>query len=612
MTSGYMGKWLEVDLTSGTSEIKDLDMDLMKKFLGGRGLGVKILFDRLKPKMDPLSEENLLIFATGPLTGGKCRLSPGRHVVCTKSPLTGTVLDTHSGGAWGPFLKKAGFDYIVISGKAKKPTYLWVHDGECEFKDASKIWGKMDVFEAEDAIKKETNKNAKVAQCGPAGERKALIAAIMNDKYRAAGRGGAGAVMGSKNLKAIAVFGDAKVEYSDPKGFDAANNEVYDVMQGADIPKVGGGLNTYGTAVLVNVINDHGILPTRNFQTGVFEGAKKISGETLAETRLERATACWGCPIACGRWSRIESGPQKGTQGEGPEYETLWSLGATCGVDNLDMVSTANWFCNRYGLDTISAGSTVAFAMECYEKDLISKEDTGGIDLKFGNAEAMVQVIELMGKGEGIGATLQNGSWAAAKKFGKGSEKFSMTVKGMEMPAYDPRGAKGHGLAYATSNRGGCHVRAYMISPEILGVPEQLDRFSGAEDTKKIDMLKTFQDLTSVVDSITVCLFVTFGIGAPEFVKLLKPCTGWDWTVDNLLEIGDRIWTLERAFNAREGFGRKDDTLPERLLASPMPEGPAKGHVVPIEPMLDVYYRIRGLDGEGHPTKEKMEELALA
>ncbi|UCD73345.1 MAG: aldehyde ferredoxin oxidoreductase family protein, partial [Candidatus Bathyarchaeota archaeon] len=563
MASGYIGKWLEVDLNSETAAPRDLDMNLAKMFLGGRGFGTKILYDKLKPKIDPLSVDNILIFATGPLTGGSCLLSPGRHVVCTKSPLTGTILDTHSGGHWGPFLKKAGFDYIQITGKAKKTTYLWVHDGNCEFKDASGIWGKMDVFDAEDVIKKETDKGAKVAQCGPPGERKALLAAVMNDKYRAAGRGGAGAVMGSKNLKAIAVFGDGEVMYSDSDGFKAANKEVYDVMQESDIPKVGGSLNTYGTAVLVNVINEHGILPTRNFQTGVFEGANKISGETLAETRLERRTACWGCPIVCGRWSRIESGPQKGTEGEGPEYETLWSLGATCGVDDLDMVSTANWLCNKYGLDTISAGGTVAFAMECYERKLISKEDTGGIDLKFGDGKAMTQIIELMGKGEGIGAILQDGSWAAAKKIGKGSEKFSMTVKGMEIPAYDPRGAKGHGLAYATSNRGACHLRAYMISPEIIGLPEQLDRFSGAEDTKKIDMLKTFQDLISVVDSAVVCQFVTFGIGAPELVKLLKSCTGWDWTVESLQEMGDRIWTLERAFNAREGFGRKDDTLPD-------------------------------------------------
>ncbi len=612
MPSGYMGKWLEVDLTGKTAEARDLDLAFAKKFLGGRGFGVKILYDRLQPKINPLTPANVLLFATGPLTGGRCLLSPGRYVVCTKSPLTGTILDANSGGGWGPFLKKAGFDYIVITGKAKNPTYLWVHEGGCEFKDASHIWGNMDVFEAEDTIKKETNEKARIAQCGPPGERLALLACVMNDYYRTAGRGGAGAVMGSKNLKAVAVFGDAEVSYSDPKEFRAANKEAYEVMQKSDTTKKGGGLNTYGTAVLVNVINDNGIFPTKNWQTGVFEGAKKISGETIAETRLKKVTACWQCPIACGRWTRIERGPYKGIEGEGPEYETIWSLGATVGVDDLDMITTAHWLCNKYGLDGISTGSTVAFAMECYERGLILKEDTGGIDLKFGNADALVEVIELIGKGEGIGAILQDGSKAAAEKIGKGSEKFSMSVKGLEMPAYDPRGAKGHGLAYATSNRGGCHVRAYMIAPEILGLPEQLDRFSGPEDVKKIEMLKTFQDLNSVVDSAVVCLFVTFGIGAPEFVRLLKPCTGWDWTEESFLELGDRTWTLERAFNAREGFGRKDDTLPDRLLTAPMPEGPAKGHVVPIEPMLDAYYRIRGLDDQGHPTLAKMKEIGLA
>lgn len=612
MSHGYMGKWLEVDLTRKRAEVRSLDTGFAKKFLGGRGFGVKILYDRLKPKTNPFSPANVLVFATGPLTGGKCRISPGRYVVCTKSPLTGTILDSNSGGNWGPTLKMAGFDYIVITGKAGVPTYLWVHNRECEFRDATHIWGNMDIYEGEDAIKKETNEKAKVTQCGPTGERLALLSCIMNDKYRAAGRGGAGAVMGSKNLKAIAVFGDAEVPYSNLEAFNTANKEAFNLMQKSDLTKKGGSLYTYGTASLVNVINEHGIFPTRNWQTGVFETAEKISGETLAETRLIRRTACWGCPVACGRWTRIEKGPYKGTEGEGPEYETIWSTGASCGVDDLDMITTAHWLCNRYGLDGISAGSTVAFAMECYERGLITKKDTGGIDLKFGNAEAMVKVIELMGKGEGIGAILQDGSRAAAQKIGKGAEKFSMSVKGLEMPAYDPRGAKGHGLAYATSNRGGCHVRAYMISPEILGLPEKLDRFSGAEDVKKIQMLKTFQDFNAVVDSVGVCLFVTFGIGAPEFVRLLKPCTGWDWTVESILELGDRIWTLERAFNAREGFGRKDDTLPDRLLVAPMPDGPAEGHVVPIEPMLDVYYKIRGLDDEGHPTWDKMKETGLA
>jgi len=610
MPRGYMGKWLEVNLTKETAEPRDLDMTFAKTFLGGRGFGVKILYDRLKPHTNPFSPENLLIFATGPLTGTTATC-PGRYTVSTKSPLTGTVLDTGSGGTWGPFLKRAGFDYIVVTGKAKAATYLWVHDQTCDFRDATKIWGSLDVFEADDAIKKDTRKRAVVAQCGPAGEHLSLLAAVMNDKYRAAGRGGAGAVMGSKNLKAIAVYGTMKVPLAHPRRFKKATKDAVNTMQESDVSKADGALHTYGTAVLVNVINEHGIFPTRNFQTGVFEGADKISGETLKDTRLVRNTYCWGCQIGCGRWSRIDSGPYKGIEGEGPEYETLWSLGAACGVDDLDAVSSANLLCNMYGLDTISAGSTVAFAMECYERGLITQEDTGGIDLKFGSTDALLKTLELMGKGEGIGVILADGSRAAAKKIGLGSEKFSMAVKGMEMPAYDPRGAKGHGLAYATSNRGGCHVRAYMIAPEIMGVPEELDRFTGHEDTKKIEMLKTFQDLTSAVDSSVVCLFVTFGIGAPEFAQMLTPCTGWAWTADDVLEVGDRVWTLERAFNAREGFGRKDDTLPWRLLAGPMPEGPAKGHVVPIEPMLTKYYELRGLDSEGHPTPEKMQALGL-
>jgi aldehyde:ferredoxin oxidoreductase len=610
MPRGYMGKWLDVDLTEKKAEVKELDLQFARKFLGGRGFGAKILYDGLKPKTNPFSPENLLIFATGPLTGTTATC-PGRYCVSTKSPLTGTILDAQSGGSWGPFLKRAGFDYLVVTGRGKAATYLWVHDDACEFKDATDIWGGMDVFEADDAIKEDTDAKAVVAQCGPAGERLALLSAIMNDKYRAAGRGGAGAIMGSKNLKAIAVYGEATVSPAKPTLFRRATKEALETMQDSEISKADGSLHKYGTAVLVKVINDHGILPTRNFQTGVFAGANKISGETLRDTRLVRNTYCWGCQIGCGRWTRIESGPYTGVEGEGPEYETLWSLGADCGVDDIDVVSSANLLCNRYGLDTISTGSTVAFAMECYERGLITKEDTGGIELTFGSGDALLKTVELMGQGKGIGTILADGSRAAAEKIGKGSAKFSMAVKGMEMPAYDPRGAKGHGLAYATSNRGACHCRAYMIAPEILGVPEELDRFTGHEDTKKIEMLKTFQDLTGGVDSSVVCQFVTFGIGAPEFAKMLTPCTGWTWTAESFLEVGDRVWTLERAFNAREGFGRKDDTLPWRLLAGPMPEGPAKGHVVPIEPMLTKYYELRGLDSEGHPTADKMKELGL-
>jgi len=609
MPRGFMGKWLEVDLTKETAEVKDTDLDLGRRFLGGRGLGVKILYDRLRPKTNPLSPANIIIFATGPLTGTRTVCS-GRYSISTKSPLTGTVLDSNSGGKWGPYLKMAGFDYVVVTGRARRATYLWIHDGKCEFRDATGIWG-LDVFECDEAIRAETDDDASVAQCGPAGERLALLAAVMNDKYRAAGRGGAGAVMGSKNLKAIAVHGEMEVPVYDHEALEATFKEVYNVMQQADIPKAGGSLNTYGTAVLINVINEHGILPTRNYQTGVFQTAEKISGEALKERRLIRSTACWGCQIGCGRWTKIESGPFKGIEGEGPEYESLWSLGADCGVDDLDAVLAANWLCNKYGVDTIGTGATVAFAMECFERGLITPEETGGLELSFGDADAMVKTVELIGKGEGIGRILQDGSLAASKKIGRGSERFSISVKGMETPAYDPRGAKGHGLAYATSNRGGCHLRAYMISPEILGLPEPLDRFSGAEDEKKIEMLKTFQDLTAAVDSTVNCLFVTFGIGAPEFVKMLTACTGWNWTVDEFLKVGDRIWTLERAFNAREGFSREDDTLPERLLVAPAPEGPAKGHVVPLSPMLDKYYEVRGLDSEGRPTPEKMRSLGL-
>jgi aldehyde:ferredoxin oxidoreductase len=613
MARGYAGKEAWINLSTGSIEIKDIDYDMAKEWLGGRGIGVKILYDNLKPGTDPLSPDNIIVFTTGPLTGTGAP-SSGRFATITKSPLTGTIHDSHCGGDWGHAIKQAGFDWLIITGKAAKPSMIVCNDGNIEIMDASKYWG-MDVFETEKGILEQFDPSSKgkdmeklvrnpigVASIGPPGENMKRLACIMNRFYRAAGRGGHGAVMGSKNLKAVVAMGKKKIPMADEAAYKAAVKKNEDeVMQTGDVTKIGGGLYTLGTALLVNIINGAGIYPTNNFQLDQFAGAEITSGEYLKENRLIKNVGCKGCRIMCGRWSKIEKGPYAGTECEGFEYETTWSWGADCGCDDIDYVLTAHHICNQYGMDAIQAGTAVAFAMECYEKGIISKDDTGGIDLKFGNNEGIVQMAQMMGKVEGLGATLCDGEEMAAGKFGKGADKYAMTVKGQSMPAYDGRGAKAHALAYATSNRGACHLRAYMINPEILGAPEALNRF--APDQKSIDMLIAFQNGVATMDSTLVCQFVTFSMWMQEFANLLNPITGWDYTAESLDAMGSKIWDLEKKFNIREGFGKKDDTLPTRILEEPIPAGPAEGHTAKEGmDLLDAYYKTRGWDSEGNPA----------
>ncbi len=607
-----MGKEAWINLSTGKIEIKDIDYDMAKKWLGGRGIGVKILYDKLKPKTDPLSPDNIIVFATGPLTGTGAP-SSGRYCTVTKSPLTGTVSDSHSGGDFAHAMKNAGFDWLIITGKAAKPTMILLNEGNIELKDASKYWGKS-ALETEKAILADLDPSSAgkdmeklvrnpigVASIGPPGEKMKRLAAIMNRFYRAAGRGGHGAVMGSKNLKAVVAMGKQKIPMDDEAAYKAAVKKNEDeIMQTGDVTKIGGGLYTLGTALLVNIINGAGIYPTHNFQMDVFPGAEITSGEYLKENRLIKNVGCKGCRIMCGRWSKIEKGPYAGTECEGFEYETTWSWGADCGCDDIDYVLTAHHICNEYGLDAIQAGTACAFAMECYEKGIITKDDTGGIDLKFGNNEAIVKIAEMIGKVEGIGAILADGEEMAAKKWGKGADKYAMTVKGQSMPAYDGRGAKAHALAYATSNRGACHLRAYMINPEILGAPEALNRF--APDQKSVDMLIAFQNGVATMDSSLVCQFVTFSMWMQEFANLLNPITGWDYTAESLDAMGARIWELEKKFNLREGFSKKDDTLPTRILEDPIPAGPSAGNTAKEGmDLLEQYYKTRGWNSDGKP-----------
>ncbi|MHC4271571.1 MAG: aldehyde ferredoxin oxidoreductase family protein [Planctomycetota bacterium] len=597
--AGYCGKFLRINLRSGKIEKENLDMEIARKFIGGRGLGSYVLSQEVSPTVDAFSPENKIIIAAGPLTGTQAPAS-GRHMVVTKSPLTGTIASSNSGGFWGAELKKAGYDMIILEDKSEKPCYLFISDDIVEIRDAEKYWGKL-VSETTDGLIDEVgDPKARIMTIGPAGEKKSLVAAVMNDKYRAAGRSGVGAVMGSKNLKAIVVRGTGKLE---PANAEAAKEVLKSVRKKIkEQPVTGQGLPTYGTAVLVNIVNESGIYPTNNFQKAYFETAEKVSGETLAKEYLVKNTACYGCPIACGRLSRLEN-----VEAEGPEFETLWAYSADCGIDDLPAVIKANNWCNEYGLDTISAGSTIACAMELYEKGLIKPEEIDGPPLEFGSSEAIVEWTRKMGAFEGFGAKLALGSYRLAEMYGV--PELSMSVKKQELPAYDPRGVQGHGLQYATSNRGGCHVRGYLISPEILGVPEQLDRFS---IEGKTFWVKAFQDLTSVIDSLGLCLFTSFAMGADDYWAVYCAITGVDMSKEEFLAAGERIWNLERVFNLSAGVKPDQDKLPKRLLKEPIPEGPSKGHVHRLSELLPQYYKERGWSEKGIPTNDKLAALGIA
>ena len=590
---GWMGKILRMDLSKKKTSTHALTNEQAELFLGGRGLGAEILFRELPRGTNPLSPENKLIFATGPLTGTGAPTS-GRYSVTTRSPLTGTIFDSNSGGHFGVQLKRGGLDALVIEGRAGKPSYLWICDDSIEIRSADRIWG-SNTHMTEDIVRSETDKDAKVACIGPAGERQVLISSIINDKHRAAGRGGVGAVMGSKNLKAIAVLGSHEPSIANREEFAAGTRIALEAISKNPVTK--DALPNYGTAVLVNVMNEIGALPTMNFRRGYYEDADAISGETIRERILEKRVACDACTIACGRATKIPGGDRKG---EGPEYETVCCFGAACGVRDLEAVAEANYLCNEYGLDTISTGSTIACAMELSEAGHL----LGGP--RFGDAEAIVDLVRLIGDRTGIGNELAEGSLRLAKRHGH--PECSMSVKGLEMPGYDPRGIQGMGLAYATSNRGACHLRAYMTSAEVLGNPCLVDRF---KTEGKASLTILMQNISAATDSMVLCRFSQFAMNPDHYASLLRAVTSVTFSARDLIGIGERIYNLERAFNAREGFCRREDTLPRRLLEIPLPEGHSKNVTVMLDPMLDEYYRLRGWTSDGLPTVSTLSELKL-
>ncbi len=601
---GYAGKILYVDLTENRFETEPLGEKEARLLLGGKGLATLILYEKSKEGVDPLSPSNPLIFSTGPLTGTAAPCS-SRFCIVTKSPATGSYLDSYCGGHWGPELKYAGYDAVVIEGQAKEPSILSIDDDRLDLTSARKIWGATTI-NAEHRLKKILGKDFRIATIGPAGERQAPIAGIFSDN-RTAGRGGAGAVMGSKKLKAIAVRGSGGIHVCNTKEFEESAWIAHRTLRMNEVTVRS--LPQYGTANILEAINETGALPTRNFQSGRFQGVEELAGETWRKELWKKDVACFGCPIACSKIAYIKKGPYAGTASDGPDYETIFSFGPNCGVNDKEAITYANYLCDIYGVDTISTGNTIGFIMELYEKGIISTQHLDGIEAKWGDGEALVRLTEKICKGDGVGRLLEEGVKKISERHPE-SKRFAMHSKGLEIPGYEPRAAQGMGLCYAISERGGCHLKAYTAGIELCGYGGGTNPFS--YDETKVQLAIDRQDEKAVVDSAVLCFFTLFGMRLKEVHQMVVSCTGFPYErVADLKKLGARVTTLARIFNAREGFARKDDTLPPRLLEEPLPEGPAKGQVVNLEPMLNEYYRLRGWNETGIPTAKQLEELEL-
>lgn len=604
---------LRVDLTKKKILTRPLDRELAAGFIGGRGVNSAMLYGEVQAGIDALSPDNRIIFGTGPLTG---TLSPGsgRYTVTSKSPLTGIHGDSNAGGFWGPELRFAGYDHLVVQGRSDKPVYLWINDGSVEIRDALRLRGKT-TWETELMIKEELeDPGVQIASIGPAGENLVRYACIINNLWRAAGRTGMGAVMGSKNLKAIAVRGTGDADVAKPDELVEYVRE----LNGLIMADAGYSLwSKYGTPGLINPANALGILVTENDRRSTFEDADKISGETFCGEYAARSNACFNCPMHCGHFYAAEG--ENAVFGGGPQFAALANLGSRCCNSDLSSILKMNTICNQQGIDVCSAGVALSFSMECFERGIITRRETQGIGLGWGDSLSMISMLEKISGREGFGNVLAEGAWRASQIIGKDSYRYAMTVKGADSPDYDPRGLKGWGLAYAVSTRGGDHLRALpalelLDSPreyEKLGLPAAGDRFS--YDNKAI-LVKWHEEVRAVADSLEICKFLTrTALLSPEYlVKLYELVTGTAITAGELLRAGERTVNIERMFCVREGISRRHDTLPERYMKEPLPGGPGKGEVINIEKMLDEYYALRGWDaGTGIPTAGKLNELGL-
>ena len=610
---GGHGKILRVNLSEGKVSQEDIPEDLFDKFLTGAGLATHYLFREVPKGAEPLGPENELILMTGALTG-TIAPSTGRFNWVFKSPLTGIWAQSNSAGFWGVDFKKTGYDGIIFQGISPKPVYLVIEEDKAELRDASHLWGKS-VSETTKMIQEELGEKFNVDCIGIAGENQVRYASIMNDLHRAAGRCGGGAVMGSKLLKAIAVRGTKPVNIANPTAFKKVSEKQFELLD-QHMFKVA--LETFGTNVVIDLVNARGGFPTRNWQTCVFPELEEINAQALSEKVLIEPMGCFACPLRCGRRSEIRQGKYKGASGEGPEFESVGTLGGSCHVTDMEAITMAHYLCDDYGLDTISTGATIGFAIECYEKEILTKSDTDGLELRFGDPDIVIELIHKIAKREGFGDFLAEGTRRMARKLDKGSERFAMNVKGLELPAYDSRAVQITGLAYAVANRGGDHVTAYIQGPTFLDIPflcipDSQIKDSLVADPEEVHILVDLENVMTALDTLGACKFMGFCVASDEWVELVAHCLGRDFTYDDLMRVGERAYNLARVFNVREGVTRADDTLPPRLLEEPLPEGPAAGKVNENLPaMLDKYYELRGWDkATGKPTPEKLKELGL-
>ncbi len=625
MPYGYNGKILMVDLSKEKVTIEQHEEEFYRKYLGGSALGAYYCLREITPKADPLGPDNVIVFAASIITGAPIPCL-SRFNVSAKSPLTGGIADSQAGGFWGPELKFAGYDAVVVKGRAKHPVYIWINNGSVEIKDARHVWG-MTTGDTETAIREELKDNRiRFAVIGQGGENLVRYACILNERSHANGRTGMGAVMGSKNLKAIAVIGKA----SNLKYFDSEKVKQLSIDAGklAKTNLIAQNIRDWGTAGTVIPQQSVGGLPTKNFQSGVFDGYKNITAPAMTDSILIGNDTCYICPIRCKRVVEAQEPYSVDPKYGGPEYETLASLGSYVCVDDLVAIAKANELCNKYSLDTISTGASIAFAMECYDNNILTKEDTDGIDLRFGNADAVIQIIGKIAKRQGFGDVLAEGPLIAAKRIGKGSEKYVMHVKGNPFPAHMPRLKPGMGLIYAVTSFGADHMQAIH---DPLFVPDASDAVRS--DIKSLGILKTCDQLTlntdkvrmmyyaqifwSMIDSLTTCM-LSFGPGKIYMLNDLEPMiyaiTGWKISSWELMKVGERRINLMRLFNAREGFTKQDDVLPERMYEE-LPEGPSKGFAInkdEFEQSRNDYYEIAGWDvNTGNPTTGKLKELDI-
>jgi aldehyde:ferredoxin oxidoreductase len=604
---GYAGKVLHVDLNAEKSRVEPLKEDIAKKYIGGIGLGMKLWLDNSKQGVEPFSPENPLVLALGPISGTMFPTAGNGHAFVSKSPATFGIGEAVAHGTFGAEMKRAGYDAVILTDKSEKPAYLWIDDESVQLLDAAHLMGKSP-SETEDAIKDELGDYyVRVTAIGLAGEKLSRIACIINEKTRAAGRTGLGAVMGSKNLKAIAVRGTRDIVPAKPDEFMDMVEEFHERMKGPATQKY----RTLGTAENVLVHNALYCMPTRNYNNAHFEAADKVSGEVLNEKFVAKIIGCSSCAMRCEHEVVIPEGPYKGTMTR-MEYETLWALGPYCGIDRLDAVIKGMELCNYYGVDAISAGVIVGFVMDCYENGILSQADLGVAEAQFGNSEALIQLIEKIGKREGIGDTLAEGVRIAAQKIDKGAEKLAQHIKGLEVTGYDLRCLKTAALGFAVSFRGADHNRHGAYAFDVKG---KVDRLKAEKGRGK--MVRDMEDTYALIDSFIVCKFSrgTYYKEMPDMAKLYSLVTGYDMTPEELKKSGERINTIARLINIREGLGRKDDTLPWKVMNMPIPDdGPVKGAFVSQEELdllLDDYYESRGWTLEGVPTAEKLKELGM-